>query len=68
MLGSLDEHQKQDWKQHVGTMTHAYNATRQESTGHAPFFLMFGRHPNLPIDLMFGLKSADNEQPNYDEY
>ena len=54
--------QKKDWKQYVGVMTHAYNSTRHDSTGYAPFYLMFGRHPNLPIDLMFGLKTDDNEE------
>ena len=69
MLGTLETNQKQDWKQHVGAMTHAYNATRHDSTGHAPFLLMFGRHPNLPIDLMFGLHPSDNEDPPvYDDF
>ncbi len=69
MLGTLETNQKQDWKQHVGAMTHAYNATRHESTGYAPFLLMFGRHPNLPIDLMFGLNPSDNEDPpSYDDF
>ena len=30
---------------------------------------MFGRHPNLPIDLMFGLNTTTGEdQPNYEEF
>ena len=62
MLGTLEMNQKKDWKQYVGVMTHAYNSTRHDSTGYAPFYLMFGRHPNLPIDLMFGLKTDDNEE------
>ena len=50
MLGTLENHQKQDWKSYVAPLVHAYNATRHDSTGFSPFFLMFGRHPRLAID------------------
>ena len=52
MLGTLEESQKWDWKSHVLTMTHAYNAAVHDSTG---FFLMFGRHPRLAIDAFLGI-------------
>lgn len=55
MLGTLEEHQKSDWKAHVPGLVHAYNATRHESTGFSPYFLMFGRHPRLAIDAFLGL-------------
>ncbi|XP_071802528.1 uncharacterized protein [Asterias amurensis] len=69
MLGTLEENQKKDWKQYVEIMTHAYNSTRHDSTDYAPFYLMFGRHPNLPVDLMFGLNSTQRESTsNYADY
>ena len=55
MLGTMSEKQKSDWKSHVPTLTHAYNATMHESTGFSPFFLMFGRHPRLAIDAFLGI-------------
>ena len=65
MLGTLDANQRKDWKQYNGAMAHAYNATCHDT----PFLLMFGRHPNLPIDLMFGInKTEDDTPPNYDNY
>lgn len=38
MLGTLDKYQKSDWKAHVPTLVHEYNATFHDSTGYSPFF------------------------------
>lgn len=55
MLGTLESSQKKDWKTFVHPLVHAYNATRHETTGFSPFYLMFGREPHLPIDIAFGI-------------
>ena len=60
MLGTLETEQKANWKAFIHTLTHAYNATRNSSTGYSPFFLMFGRHPRLPVDVAFGIHRAGN--------
>ena len=55
MLGTLSDEEKSDWKSYPGCMTHAYNCTKHASTTYSPYYLMFGRHPRLPIDVEFGL-------------
>ena len=57
MLGTLEDHQKSDWKANVPTLVHAYNATFHDSTGYSPYFPMLWRHPRLAIDAFLGLNS-----------
>ncbi|MGH0162226.1 UNVERIFIED_CONTAM: hypothetical protein FKN15_070890 [Acipenser sinensis] len=67
MLGTLAPNLKTNWHDYVDAMTHAYNCTQHDSTGYAPYFLMFGRHPRLPIDVIFGLSSGE-EPVEYSEF
>ena len=67
MLGTLDPDQKANWKKYVRSLVHAYNCTRHESTGYSPLYLMFGRNPRLPVDLVFRRKEEKNEE-SYPDY
>lgn len=53
MLRSLPPRSKANWPQMLNTLTFSYNCTRHETTGYPPFFLMFGRTPRLPVDVLF---------------
>ena len=50
------------WEDHIKKVCMAYNVSKQSSTHHAPFFLMFGRQAHLPIDRTPGLCVASVPQ------
>lgn len=66
MLGTLRPEQK-NWK-HVKGLKLAYNITHHESTGYSPCFLMFGRHPRLPIDVLFHQDPESSNNGNYNNF
>jgi hypothetical protein len=58
----LEKNEKQDWKSHLNKVVHAFNCTKNETTGFAPFFLLFGRSQRLPIDVIFGLDNQSDKK------
>ena len=63
MLRTLEPCQKADWKTHLASLVHAYNCTLHATTGFSPFFLLFGRHPRLPVDMLLGQEDQPGSQP-----
>ena len=49
----------QNWQEQLSTLVHAYNSSHSNVTGFSPFYFMFGRHPTLPIDIQFGVRTLD---------
>ena len=46
----------------------AYNATRSQVTGYSLYFLMYGRRPRLPVDLLFLTRNTREWTHTIDEY
>lgn len=68
MVRALPPRSKTKWPQMLRSLTFAYNCTIHETTGFPPFFLMFGRTPRLPVDVMFDSVLLDEDVVDLDAY
>ena len=68
MIAKLDMTKRKSWPEHLSSVTLAYNATRSQITGYSPYFLMMGRRPRLPIDLLFPTSRQLPNQKGIHEY
>ena len=49
----MSENQR-NWDENLQKVLFAYRTAVHDSTGYTPFLVMFGRSPNLPVDVMLG--------------
>ena len=68
MLGTLEEKDKHHWRDYVKPLVHAYNCTRNDTTGYSPYELMFGRQPALPVDFVLGTSPSAGSHTTHSEY
>ena len=55
-----------DWEDHLAKVCMAYNTSIHSTTGFSPYFLMFGRKPRLPLDLVY--PTAQGKSTSTQEY
>ena len=68
MISKLDPEKCRKWPEHIGSVLIAYNATWSQVTSYSPYFLMFGRRPQLPVDLLFPTVNKREWTCTIDEY
>ncbi len=67
MLKTLTDKDKTNWKNSLNKLIFAYNCTRTEVTGFSPFYLLYGRSPRLPVDMLFNLL-GDADEGSHQNY
>ena len=68
MLGTLPIELKKNWQEWVSTLTHAYNCTVSNAMGFKPYFLMYGREPQIAIDIEYGVTLLNLTNCNWMNY
>ena len=59
MISSYVQENQKDWDQNLDQIAFAYNTAIQATTKYSPFFLMYGRDPKIPLDLINKSKRID---------
>jgi transposase InsO family protein len=57
---------QKNWNKFIPYCVFAYNTSRQETTKHSPYYMLFGRSATLPIDVMS--TTEDEIYTNEDEF
>ena len=68
MLGTLPPEKKSECNNHIGTLVHTYNYTRNSATGFSPYYLMYGRQPHLLVDVALGLAPQTMTAPDMTKF
>ena len=55
-LLKMTEDNHNEWDKYLDSVLFAYRTSKQASTRFSPFFLLYGREPKLPIDLIVSNK------------
>lgn len=68
MMRTLKADERLDWRKHVNKIVHASNCSNHDTTGFSPFYLFFGRHPVLPVDIVLPNKRVEEESKSRVSY
>ena len=57
MIATITTDHPFHWEEALPKVCIAYNTTIHSTTGYSLFYLMYGREPRLPIDIVYGTQS-----------
>ena len=61
-LGKYSYERKKDWDVYITSMLFAYRTLKHSTTKQEPYYLLYGRKPTLPIELIFPHTTISTEQ------
>ena len=67
MIDTLPTHAKKNWQAWVKWVS-AYNSMISNVMGFSPYFLIYGCHPWLPVDIEFSVMHVDILGPTLENY
>ena len=59
MIKTFIDDSHENWDELLPGLEYAYNTSVHAMTGKSPYFIMFGRHPKCPEDLIFNKPEID---------
>lgn len=59
MLSMYVSVEQKNWDSILPFVTFAYNSAKQETTGFSPFFLLYGRNVETPLDVIFPIDQTE---------
>lgn len=60
-LRKIAEDNDEDWDEYTDGALFAINTNRSNTTKFSPFYLMYGRHPRLPLEVQRYVEHVDND-------
>ncbi|XP_028290920.1 uncharacterized protein LOC114454569 [Gouania willdenowi] len=65
LLRTLPPEKKRRWPEHLTELVYAYNVTPHATTGYAPYYLLFGVQPHLPVDALLGQEPVKDKRHDW---
>ena len=57
----VDDNDEDQWDEYREGVLFAINTNRSNTTKFSPFYLMYGRHPRLPLEVEKYVEHVDND-------
>lgn len=66
LMAKVVSDSQRDWQDRLPMIVAAYNAAHHSTTGHSPFYLVFGREYRIPLDLVLAIGETETEEDRHE--